>query len=138
MFGQFLGKLIGGSAGAAVVDYFAKKQALTQQLKLTKLQGQIDLEKASAQYKAEQLSSSTQLAQVQLESRGNWLRQDWVLVLFSIPLVLAFIPPMQSYVLAGFHVLDATPAWYRYAAIAIMLAIYGIRGVQSLVSKAKQ
>lgn len=135
MFGKILGKLIGGDTGAAIIGYFSKKQELKQNLALAKLQGKIDVQKAADQYRAQQLQSDTALSQAQLESKGNWLRQDWVLALLSVPLVLVFVPPFVPYVEAGFAALDKCPGWYRYLVVAVFAAIYGIRGVASLFNK---
>ncbi|HEX5419255.1 MAG TPA: hypothetical protein VFY39_04580 [Gammaproteobacteria bacterium] len=131
ILGSLLGKLVGGNAGQAVVEYFDSKQKLKQQLALTKLQGKIDVEKAKAAQQAAQLQSDTQLSQTQLTSAGNSIRQDWVLALLSIPMIMAFIPKLQPYVEAGFKALDQCPGWYKYTGLTVMLAIYGVRQIKA-------
>lgn len=137
IFTSILGKLVGGTAGQAVVEYFQQRQKLKQDLELAKLQGKIDLEKAKAQYEIQKLQSDTQLEHDQLTSPGNALRQDWVLLLLSTPLVMAFIPPLQPYVDQGFSVLDKCPVWYRATTVTILLAIYGIRKTMDVIKRRK-
>jgi hypothetical protein len=130
-----LSKLVGPDAGGAVIDYFKQKQQLKQQLTLAKLQGKIDIQKAKDSLAVQQLQSDTQLEHDQLTSPGNSLRQDWVLLLLSTPLVMAFIPPLQPYVESGFKALAQCPGWYKYTTVTVLLAIYGIRKVSPFFKK---
>ena len=38
-------------------------------------------------------------------------KDEWFVILFSIPLIGAFVPSIQPYILEGFMVLNKTPAW---------------------------
>ena len=55
---------------------------------------------------------------------GNWekimaqgsqqsLKDEWLTILFSIPLILAFIPGAEGVVANGFEQLEAMPQWYQ-------------------------
>lgn len=59
-------------------------------------------------------------------SGHSWKDEFWTIV-FSIPLILCFIPGMDSLVMAGFEVLDKTPDWYRYTVGVLVGASVGIR-----------
>lgn len=59
--------------------------------------------------------------------RNSGLKDEWVLGLLSIPLVLVFIPKTAPYVLQGFQILEQTPEWYRWLVMLIFTAVYGIR-----------
>lgn len=61
----------------------------------------------------------------QIENSG-W-KDEYVLIVLSIPLVGCFIPVINGYILAGFVTLQQTPDWYRWLIMAIFAAIYGIR-----------
>lgn len=61
----------------------------------------------------------------QIKNSG-W-KDEWVLIVLSIPLVMCFIPWLAPFVLAGFEVLDKTPNWYQWLIGVIFTAIYGIR-----------
>ncbi len=119
-----LKEIISGLTGP-VAGYFQKRTELKYQLKLTKLESKIKLEEARANRKAQELQADTNWELKQLEKQG-W-KDDWILILLSIPLVMSFIPPLTVYVWAGFQVLAATPEWYRWLIMLIFTAIYGIR-----------
>lgn len=69
-------------------------------------------------------------------STTSW-KDEYLLILFSIPLILSFIPAFVGDVHAGFAALETTPAWYR-AAIGIMVsASFGVRNGISLFTSVK-
>ncbi len=57
----------------------------------------------------------------------NSLKDEWFALLFSVPLVGAFIPSMAPYIAKGFEVLDKTPEWYRWLLVGIVVSVYGLR-----------
>jgi hypothetical protein len=61
----------------------------------------------------------------QIKNSG-W-KDEWILGLLSIPLILVFIPKTAPYVLQGFQILEQTPEWYRWLVMLIFTAVYGIR-----------
>ncbi len=121
---SLLGKIVGTITGPAV-DYFKQKQKLKYDLKLKTLEGKITMEAAKANRVIKELDSDTAWELKQLEKQG-W-KDDWVLILISIPLVLVFIPSMAPYIFQGFAILATTPEWYRWLIMLIFTAIYGIR-----------
>ena len=124
MWATIVAKLIGGAA-PKVADYYIKRQELKHQRELAKIEGKIAYEKAKT---ARAEASEGRDHEWELESiRNSGWKDEWVLVLLSIPLVLVFIPSTQGYVLEGFRVLDTTPEWYRWLTLMIFAAIYGIR-----------
>ena len=46
-------------------------------------------------------------------SGGSW-KDEWLTILFSIPMILCFFPSTVGYVSAGFTALDQMPSWYQY------------------------
>ena len=119
-----LGKIIGAVTGPAA-EYFTKRQELKYELKLKQIEGKIKREEAAANRKVQELESDTAWELKQLEKQG-W-KDDWVLILISIPLVLVFIPSLAPYIYQGFGILATTPEWYRWLIMLIFTAIYGIR-----------
>ena len=117
-------KLIAGVTGP-VADYFKQRTKLKYDLKLKKLESQIKIEDAKANRKIIELESDTAWELKQLEKQG-W-KDDWVLILLSIPLILVFIPTMAPFIFQGFAVLATTPEWYRWLIMLVFTAIYGIR-----------
>jgi hypothetical protein len=59
--------------------------------------------------------------------RNSGWKDEYVLLLLSIPLIGSFIPALAGSVLTGFGVLAQTPEWYRWLILMVFSAIYGIR-----------
>ena len=121
---SLLGKIVGTITGPAA-DYFKEKQKLKYNLKLKTLEAKIKMTDAKANRVIKELDSDTAWELKQLEKQG-W-KDDWVLILISIPLVLVFVPSMAPYIYSGFQILATTPEWYRWLIMLIFTAIYGIR-----------
>jgi len=61
-------------------------------------------------------------------SRDSW-KDEWLTILFSVPLVLAFCGEWGRVVVTeGFTALNEMPDYYRYTLGAIVSASFGIRG----------
>ena len=69
-------------------------------------------------------------------SQSSW-KDEWLTVLFSIPLVMAFIPGMEEVVSNGFAQLNAMPEWYQYSLGVIVAASFGVRSATRLFGKGK-
>ncbi len=108
-----------------VAGYFKQRTKLKYDLKLKQLESKIRIEDAKATRAIKELDSDTAWELKQLEKQG-W-KDDWVLIMLSIPLVLVFIPQMAPYIYNGFAVLATTPDWYRWLIMLVFTAIYGIR-----------
>lgn len=124
LWDSIVGALL-GKVAPKVADYYQKKLELKHKLRLTKIEGKIRVEEAKIQRaeRSEERDHEWELAQI---TNSGW-KDEWVLILLSIPLILVFIPPTQEYVLNGFAVLDTTPQWYRWLLVMVMAAVYGIR-----------
>ena len=66
---------------------------------------------------------------VMARNSGSSLKDEWLTLLFSIPLIMAFIPGMEVYVQAGFVVLATMPEWYTYVISVIVAASFGVRSM---------
>lgn len=56
----------------------------------------------------------------------SW-KDEWLTLLFSVPLVMAFFPSAVPYVIDGFKALEEMPEWYRVYLGVIMAASFGVR-----------
>lgn len=126
MFKQLLNFLSGGTA-ENVAAYFKERQKLKHELKLAKVQGEIDVVKARTQAKIEQARHIQTWEQTYVNMQRESLKDEVVLGVILGPYVGAFIPGVQDYVLTGFQYLGQMPYWAVGLTVAIMLAIYGIR-----------
>jgi len=67
-------------------------------------------------------------------SQSSW-KDEWLTILFSIPLILAFIPGMEEVVKNGFAQLEAMPEWYQYSLGVIVAASFGVRSATKFFGK---
>lgn len=123
MFESVLGLLTG--VPGAIADYFNTKQKIASAERLREMEYQeavhvrkIELIKAGlhadATWEIEQIRAS------------GW-KDEYVLLVLSIPLVGCFIPGMDTYVAAGFKALENTPSWYQFLVPVIFAACFGVR-----------
>ncbi len=67
-------------------------------------------------------------------SQSSW-KDEWLVILFSIPLILAFIPGMEEVVANGFQQLEQMPQWYQYSLGVIVAASFGVRSATKFFGK---
>ena len=67
-------------------------------------------------------------------SQSSW-KDEWLVILFSVPLILAFIPGMEGVVANGFAQLDAMPEWYQYSLGVIVAASFGVRSATKFLGQ---
>jgi len=124
MWSSIVGALL-EKVAPKVADYYMKKEELKQEVQLEKLRGKIAWEQALSQRASESEGRDHEWELAQIKNSG--LKDEWVLFLISIPMVLSFIPSTVAYVQMGFVALSQTPIWYQGMIVTIFLAIYGIR-----------
>jgi hypothetical protein len=77
---------------------------------------------------------------------GNWdkimaqgsqqsFKDEWLTILFSLPLILAFIPGAEGIVQNGFEQLEMMPTWYQYSLGVIVAASFGVRSATKFFGK---
>ena len=67
-------------------------------------------------------------------SSSSW-KDEWLVILFSIPLILAFIPGMEGIVQNGFDQLNRMPEWYQYSLGVIVAASCGVPSATKFFGK---
>ena len=114
-----------GSIGGKVVDAVSARSERKHTEKLR----QLEIEYAKHQVKLEAISRGQEMDNAwELEQiKNSGFKDEIVLFLLSIPLVLSFIPSTVGYVEAGFAALSQTPDWYQWLILSVFAAIYGIR-----------
>ena len=70
-------------------------------------------------------------------SNTSW-KDEWITILFSIPLVLAFVPSAVPSVREGFAVLATMPEWYQYGLSVIIAASFDVRGAIGIMNTVKK
>lgn len=121
-------KLLSWLTGAPVEqigEYFRERQKLKHERELEVLRGKIAYEKAKTE-RAERSEGRDHEWELESIKNSGW-KDEYVLIILSIPLVLVFIPFTQPMALDGFAALETTPDWYRWLIMLIFTATYGIR-----------
>lgn len=74
-----------------------------------------------------------QVAQAQHEAKieriraqkGDW-KDEFLLLIWSTPILISFVPPLQPTAFAAFDYMKELPEWYMGGWVAISLAIFGV------------
>lgn len=124
MWSSIVGALL-GKVAPKVADYYIEKQKLKQEVELEVLRGKRAYEEAKSRRASE---SEGRDADWELESiRNSGWKDEWVLIVLSIPMICVFVPGLQGYIATGFDQLQTTPDWYRWLVGIIYAATFGIR-----------
>ena len=106
----------------------ADKNAASAELKLTEA-------KAKAQILLSEKTSVADWERIMAEgSKSSW-KDEWIVIVLSIPLVLAFIPGTEGWVDKGFEQLSKAPDWYFYSLGIAISASFGVRGATAMFKR---
>ena len=61
-------------------------------------------------------------------SKTSW-KDEWFVIVLSIPMVGAFIPELVPFIQQGFTVLDTMPEYYKGFLAAAIAASFGLKGL---------
>jgi hypothetical protein len=106
----------------------ADKNAASAELKLTEA-------KAKAQILLSEKTSVADWERIMAEGAKSSWKDEWFVIVLSIPLVLAFIPGAEGWVDRGFEQLSKAPNWYFYSLGIAISASFGVRGAQALFKR---
>lgn len=111
------------------VTQYLKNKNRKEELKSAIDQKQLDL--------VSQAQSYEQLWEIeQIRSGVHSWKDEYVTLVISIPAILSFVCP--DIVLSGFKALEASPEWYQYTFLSVMLAAVGINVASKLKNKLKR
>tara|TARA_R100001463_G_scaffold46247_1_gene94784 strand:+ start:786 stop:1166 length:381 start_codon:yes stop_codon:yes gene_type:complete len=108
--------------------------------------GVIETKKAKAKQKLVKIEAETEIVKQQIKGEIDWdveaikgskesWKDEYLTILFSIPLLLCFLPFTVEYVERGFAALAMTPDWYKYTLGVIVSASFGIKGATKFFGK---
>lgn len=117
-----IGRLIGAVGGLAT----------------TYLDGKVAVQKAKAEIKVKQATGEIDWDIEAIKAAQNSWKDEWITLLFSIPLILAFCGEWGNQIVqAGFTALEAMPVWYQYSLGGIVSASIGMRSVSKFFTGKK-
>jgi len=117
-------------------SYFSNRQEIkkveeagTLAIKKSEIDAKVAINKAKLK-----LAEAGQISEADLDKRAvedmkSSYKDEYLLALFSIPMILAFIPDYADIALKGFSVIDTMPDWYKYIFIGMIIVIFGMRGM---------
>ena len=73
------------------------------------------------------------LDKVAMRNMENSWKDELILLIWLMPVVISFIPEWQPYVVAGFAGLNNIPNWYVYILVEMITVIYGMREIFKLL-----
>lgn len=127
MLGSLLGpvtSIVGG-----IVQGKMEQKAAESKAKVAKAEAQ-------AQIMLSQATSEADWEKIMAEGSQESWKDEWLTILFSVPLILAFCGEWgRDIVQDGFVALNAMPDYYRYTLGAIVSASFGIRGATKFFGK---
>ena len=93
-----------------------------------KAQGKIAIAQAEIQAKVTKIEKEAQMDIISAsDMRYSW-KDEWFVLLLSLPFIGSFVPQVQPYVRDGFIFLrDYTPDWYQWAFLGAIVASFGLR-----------
>jgi|TARA_R110002124_G_scaffold134259_4_gene296960 hypothetical protein len=104
----------------------------------TYLDGKVAVQKANAEIKVKQATGEIDWDIEAIKATQNSWKDEWITLLFSIPLILAFCGDWgNDIVQAGFAALETMPTWYQYSLGGIVSASIGMRSVSKFFTGKK-
>lgn len=121
-----------------VLDVVKEPIAEWQKRKTLKVENESKQLDREHEVRLKKIDVALELAKKGQEIESNWdnvaqnnmqhsLKDEWFVLLFSIPLIAAFIPDLQEDILKGFEILEQTPDWYKWLVAGIVVATFGLR-----------
>lgn len=62
------------------------------------------------------------------DMKTSW-KDEFILVIFIVPMMMAFHPDTANFALKGFEVISQMPDWYMLLIVGMVITIYGMRGL---------
>tara|TARA_R110000851_G_scaffold253025_1_gene405478 strand:+ start:526 stop:915 length:390 start_codon:yes stop_codon:yes gene_type:complete len=114
-------------------NWLDNKQKISQ----AKTDAEITTIKATADRKASAQEQNYDLDRLAMENMSKSWKDELLLIVFLTPMLMAFVPGLENYALAGFTVIAQMPEWYQYIIIGMVIVIYGLRGLLEKVLEKK-
>lgn len=98
----------------------------------TWLEGRQKIQEAKINQQVIQINREADWDSIQAEaSKSSW-KDEWLTILISVPMIMAFIPGAEDIVKAGFENLESCPVWYQYLIGVVFAASFGIKKVTDI------
>lgn len=121
--------MIGAIANLITGGIDAYKQHGKNKAEALKRKDQLEQEKHNAQVKRLQNGEThaANLDELSIKQRGY--KDEFILLVVFVPLILSFIPDYAQHVQAGFDALTDIPDYYWYVVFAVVIDTLGMRAM---------
>lgn len=93
------------------------------------IEGKAEESKAKTEVRIKAMQSEENWERIMAEgSQGSW-KDEWFVIVLSIPMILAFVPSAVPYIEEGFRVLERMPEYYKAFLAAAIAASFGLKGL---------
>lgn len=117
---------IASTVGTIATNFFETRKVKSQQ------KAAVQQKKLETIQQKDMLDAKWELEQ----AKDNW-QAGFLTVVFSVPLIVAFIPSFSDDILRGFEVIESTPEWYRWMVGAMVGAAFGYKDIKKFFGKRK-
>tara|TARA_R110000744_G_scaffold277232_2_gene389631 strand:- start:213 stop:569 length:357 start_codon:yes stop_codon:yes gene_type:complete len=97
--------------------------------------GKIDIQKAAIERETKALTNEANWNTVQAKASSESWKDEWLTLLVSIPMVMAFVPSLVPYVEEGFKVLEGMPIFYQSLVGGVFAASFGLKKLSNVFNK---
>jgi len=91
--------------------------------------------KAKAQILLSEKTSVADWERIMAEGAKSSWKDEWFVIILSIPLILCWIPGAEGWVDRGFTQLNKAPDWYFYSLGIAISASFGVRGATAFFKR---
>ena len=107
----------------------AEQKAAESKAKVAKAEAEAEVMKVTATHEAG-------WEKIMAQGTVHSLKDEWLVLLFSIPLILAFCGEWGRQIVSdGFSALNTMPEWYQYSLGVIVASSFAIRGATRFFKK---
>ena len=92
-----------------------------------KAEGNIKLAAAKIEARVKKEEAKANMDLSAMDGMASSYKDEFLVVLLSIPVIMCFIPGIEVYALRGFEILETTPDWFRWAYTGVIAASFGLR-----------
>ncbi len=110
---------------------------MENKLQETKARSRVKVAKAEAEAEVHKKIATGEIEweKTMASASGDSWKDEYLVLVLTIPAILVFIPGMEDIVQRGFHVLDSLPDWYQNALMIAISASFGIKGFTKFLRK---
>ncbi|HEY9815212.1 MAG TPA: hypothetical protein V6D20_05330 [Candidatus Obscuribacterales bacterium] len=102
------------------------------------MEGKQKKQEAIQKKEMEIIENSASWDEIHAKGAAKSWKDEYLMIVLSIPVIMCFIPGLDQYVTAGFAALQDTPEWYQLAFGLTVAASFGYRKFIDIMQKTKK